>query len=346
VKVAGDTLERARLVGADRVTMVKRIAAFLAAAREARGRGGAERLPYDRSNPVIYDKDAVANCYTDDYLMALASAGDIRLVGMVTSSSVAPFNPWVSAADFRQWLVQRAEGVDRARRAGFSHLPDPVRGPDRHLERPASGRIEDTRPLGSEGSCLVVREARRAEPGKPLTLVMCGPLTLAADAYLLDPSIADKVVVAWFGGRKRDMGDYNGWADPWAAYIVLQRLRLVQFSVEETGRRAGPLVPKARLLELPPSPLRQWMIEKQHNGQPGDLDQDAPPAISLMRPDFIRAIRRVSFGGWVRCRGRDVPAFRDDRNGLASVVTATDQATATAEWWRALKNPKAYGMKK
>ena len=40
------------------------------------------QLPYDNSNPVIYDNDWT-NDYVDWYLMALASAGDIQYVGII-----------------------------------------------------------------------------------------------------------------------------------------------------------------------------------------------------------------------------------------------------------------------
>ncbi len=137
-------------------------------------------LPYDNTNPVIYVKDDPINCYTDDYVMALASAGDIRLVGMVTSSSVAPFNNLVTPEDYERFVVQRVEGIMHAKNSGFRNIPDPVRGPKGHLEKPASGKIEDTQPLGSEGSRLVVNEAKKATSDKPLLLIVCTGLTVHA----------------------------------------------------------------------------------------------------------------------------------------------------------------------
>jgi hypothetical protein len=293
---------------------------------------------------VIYDNDDVVDVYTDEYLMALASAGDIRLAGMITSSSVAPFNPWVPARDYERMVENREEGVRRALRSGLRSIPTPVRGPAEHLARPASGQIEDTQALGSEGGRLIVEEARTLGAGEALVVVMGGPLTAAADAYLQDPSIADKVVIAWLGGTRGDMGDYNGRADPWAAYIVLRRLRLVQFPAHEAGNEAAPRVPKDRLRELPPGEMRDWMISKEHpNGLPAGRDADSPPAIWLMRPDYVVKAERVSFGGWVERGGRNVPAFRDDPGGRTVVVTRADRQVATEEWWRALTNPAAYG---
>lgn len=306
----------------------------------------AVELPYDHTNPIVYVKDDAINCYTDDYVMALASAADINLVGMITSSSVAPFNRWVTSADYERFVIQRAEGVRRARNSGFRYIPDPVRGPNAHLEKPSSGKIEDTECIGADGSWLIVNKAREATCENPLLILVCTGLTVAADAYLLDNSIADKMVVAWLGGRDNDMADYDGWSDGWAAYVVLQRLKLVQFP----PWKADPYVPKSKLPELPDTQLRQWMIDKRHSYwktrdgqlQPGSCDADAPPAISVMRKDYALQGKTVSFGYWMIHDGHELPVFKGDPNGSALVVTCADRKTATEEWWKALKNPAAY----
>lgn len=308
--------------------------------------GKRAKLPYDDTNPIIYDKDEVVNCYTDDYLMSLASAGDIKLVGIITSSTVQDYNKHVTLQDYERMVTQRREGIRHARNSGFRNIPDPVRGPKAHLVKPASGRIEDTRPTGSPGSRLIMDEARKATVEKPLVVVVGGALTAAADAYLLDNAIADHVIVAWLGGRENDMCDYNGWADAWAAYIVLQKLRLVQFPAWQ----AVPRVPKPRLAELPDTELRQWMIEKRHSLwrthdgelQPGRYDGDASPAISVMRQDYVIKTKTVSFSHWAD-NDHELPVFRDDPGGRALVVACACAKVATEEWWRALKNPAAYG---
>lgn len=298
-------------------------------------------LPYDNTCPVVHDNDTVIDVYTEDYLMALASVGDIQLRGLVTSSSITPFNPYVPPGDFESdmpphphrlnFVVNRTHGVRLARAAGRSNIPDPIVGIKGHLERPKSGYIEDTVPLGSPGSWLVVQEARRATPDKPLVLVMGGQASIAADAYLLDPSIADRLVVAWLVGDELGLTGYNAEADPWAAYIVLAQMRLVAFPMNQ----ADPRVPKAWLNDLPDSEYRQWLIDKHHptNELPDERDADGQPAISLIRPDYVRAVRRVRFGGWAGV----CPLFEDAEEDRAMVVTQADQQIATTEWWRAMK---------
>ena len=44
-------------------------------------------LPYDNTCPIIiYDNDDADDRYTDEYLLSLASAGDITLQDMITTS--------------------------------------------------------------------------------------------------------------------------------------------------------------------------------------------------------------------------------------------------------------------
>jgi hypothetical protein len=299
----------------------------------------AQNLPYDNTNPIIVHNDDAVDVYTDEYVLALSSAGEIGLRGMITGSPVAPQNEAVTLEYMQNAARQRTEIANMARRSGFVRVPVPVTGAFAHLVRPESGAIDDTAAIHTEGSRLIVTEALRATPEKPLVIVAGGPLTDVADAYLLNRAVADRIIVAWVGGTLWDMLDYNGAADAWASYIVLEKLRLVQFVANDYL----PHVPKARLSTLPRTPLREWMIAKQHpNGLPDEHDGDGPPAISLMRPDFVGATRRVSFAGWVTRGGAAVPTFREDPNGRALVVTAASAAVATEEWWRALSNPAAY----
>lgn len=258
--------------------------------------GKLEPIPYNNSSPVIYDNDETIDVYTDDYLMALSDLGDIRLLGFVTSSSVEPFNKWVSDADFDRMIKERDDGLRAAKDSGLHNIPKHYVGTRGHLVKPQSGLIEDTTPLDSDGSRFIIKAAKQCSPEKPLVLIM-GPLTVAADAYLLDNSIKGNVVVAWLGGKLKNMGAYNGTADPWAAYIVLNRFRLVQFSEEKISRRSyAPTVSKRQLSALPPSELQKWMIAKQHPiGLPDERDADAPPAIFLMRPDYVVRSGRLRF---------------------------------------------------
>jgi hypothetical protein len=310
--------------------------------------------PYNKNCPVIYDNDTVIDVFTDDYLMALASAEEIQLKGIVTSSSIAPYNKYVPEVDFESdfppnptrlnFVNNRAYGVKLARESGFRHIPDPIIGIKGHLEKPKSGQIEDTRAIDSAGSKLIVTEARKATPEIPLLVIMGGTLSVAANAYLLDPLIVDRMVIAWLGGTINNMGDYNGGADWWAAYIVAQRLQLVLFP----NGLAEPQVPRKKLYDLPNRPYRQWLIEKKHPMQPIiEQDGDSQPAISLIRPDYISEMKQCSFSHWGENNGMDVPSksipyLKNNQNGNIIVITQADKTIGTNEWWRAISNPSAW----
>ncbi len=157
-------------------------------------------LPYDNTNPVIHTNDGNIDVYSLEYAMSLASAGDINLVGIV-GELVAPFH--------------YQDMVGKARRSGMVNIPDSVvmnrvAGATRALQEPASGLIEDTIPLTTLESNFIVSEANKATPENPLVIHTGGPLTAVADAYLLDNSIADKIIVTALLGRENDMVGLNG----------------------------------------------------------------------------------------------------------------------------------------
>ena len=297
-------------------------------------------LSYDRTNPVLYDNDSHSDVFTDELLLALASAGEIDLRGFITTS---PENPCVNRETYECDAAGRAGIVALAHVSGMKNLPAVVRGPSKPLAKPNSGRVEDTAILDTPGSRLIVCEAAKASPEQPLVIVMGGPLTAVADAYLLDPGIAGRTVVAWVGGFGGDAGDYNGFMDRWAAYIAVSRLQIVQFPVS----LGMPRVSKDKLKQLPESPLGQWMIEKRlpHvNRMPDGLvgDGDGNPVISLLNESFILDCKRMSFDRWdVGVQGL-APTYRDDPQGNILLVTRIDRKLAEEEWWKAISDPKAW----
>jgi hypothetical protein len=102
--------------------------------------------------------------------------------------------------------------VATGRASGLRNIPEPVAGTRGHLVKPASGKVEDTQPLDSPGRRQIVREAKAATAEKPLVVCVGGPLTAVADPYLLDNSIADRLVVAWLDNDQDGMYGCNGWS--------------------------------------------------------------------------------------------------------------------------------------
>jgi len=321
----------------------------------------AEPIPYDYRNPVIFVQDGgIESGFMDVYLMALQSAGVIDLRGMITSTTWGEENrqPPYSPVPDENLLRERRELIDKGRRSGFRNIPDTVAGPTLTLwgRRPASGRIEDTIPFGTPGSWLIVNEARAASTARPLVVVMGGDPTAVADAYLLDPTIADRVIVAWQAGYLRADGtvsadgSFNMSVDPWASYIVTERLRAVLFVGKGYAEGGIPQTPKSWLSALPDTEIRQLMTEA---GWPRDgyfweplWDIDCTPAIALTRSDYVIETRRYSISYWEPSpwtAGVYLPVYAPDPSGNLLAVIRASEPVATQEWWARATAPEAWG---
>ncbi len=66
-------------------------------------------------------------------------------------------------------------------------------------------------PQDSEGARLLIEEARRCTPDRPLFVCMGGPLTDVASALLLAPDIAPNLIVVWIGGQEYPFGHPKPW---------------------------------------------------------------------------------------------------------------------------------------
>jgi hypothetical protein len=186
-------------------------------------------------------------------------------------------------------------------------------------------------------SRFIVEAAQLATPEDPLVIVTGGQLTTVANAYLLDPSIADRVVVSGIFGVQAP--GYNAGLDEWAWKIALARFRVLAVPVGPPGDRGTvymkpPQVPKDRIrTELPQNkPFFRWMFEKHHpsNGAPAGHDFDGQAAIPLIRPGYITEIQR-----W-KVRGLDnngALILEKDPNGPIYESLDANQGVATDAFW-------------
>ncbi|MEK5061451.1 nucleoside hydrolase [Paenibacillus sp. FSL H7-0326] len=87
-------------------------------------------------------------------------------------------------------------------------------------EKPLS---DEMTPEPSDGAVAIVREALADDPS-PFYVIFLGPLTDLASAYLMEPSIADKVKVVWIGGGPYPNGgwEHNLFNDIHAANVVFE----------------------------------------------------------------------------------------------------------------------------
>ncbi len=304
-------------------------------------------LPAVHAPAIWHDNDDPRDVYTQEYLLALASTGQIKLVGTSTSTVVSPFNPFVSAAQAESFGVGRTEIQAKAEASGLSGFP-PVTPQVLvgYLSTPASGQLEDTVALNSPvGNAIVAAAHLHGTQQKPLLVVCGGAMTAVADAYLIDPAVASKIMVCWLGGRLADLDEYNAGQDGWGNAVVLKNLPVTMFPVDiPTQEGSSPIVTKADLVNsLPPCPLRDLMVVKDHpeNSLPGSIDADGLPAVFILNPAVIKSSVRKRFSGTttINFGGQQhrIAVLSNDPNGNVVFATAVDQPLASRAWWHAFE---------
>jgi hypothetical protein len=229
----------------------------------------------------------------------------------------------------------------------LQNIPDPTTSTANPLlVRPASSDIDQTDPNNSEGANLIRTESERLSlPYRPLVVVTGGRLTDVADAYLIDHSVVDRVVVVSSLGSLTDSGGGamtapNGEMDPWADVIVTSKFRYVQVSsfYDQTTD-----VPTSRISDLPPNnKFSDWIAAKQSKifNLAKAADQVAVAAVGI--PGFAVEVKRVSAVGPADAGATNGPNLVDDPSGHIWLVRQVAGNKATDRFWELLKNPKTF----
>lgn len=208
---------------------------------------GLEISRVSADNPMIYDNDWWKDVPDAAYLWAKASLGEADLRGNIVSRDM-----WGWQEGYTYKLEQGMEDaqslLEAARASRLSNIPQPITGADAALVRPESGTIGDTQFTRSPGSDLIVAEAKKATPEKPLLVYTGGPCTTVAVAYLTDPSIADRIIVLQIDG-----GAYNA-KDSWSWEIAKERLPFANWARGYFWGEWSDWEPD-RFEELPKNPL-------------------------------------------------------------------------------------------
>jgi hypothetical protein len=289
------------------------------------------RLPVDERNPIVLLNDGPDDNWQGEYAVLLANSGGPALAGIVVNTSPGWQDLDANIAGWRGLVAA-------ARASGLRGIPDPTASIGAPLVRPASGQIDDTAANRSEGARLIVETSTRLSlPYRPLVVATGGRLTDVADAYLVDPTVTERVVVVSSLGTTTAsggaMGNPNGEMDPWADAIVTARFRFVQVSAFYDQLTD---VPAARLSELPGNALGSWIAAKQPKiwNLPEAADQVAVVAVGV--PSFATAVDRVSAAAPVGAGATAGPDLVADPNGSAWLVTQSAGAEATGRFWKAL----------
>ena len=290
-------------------------------------------LPVDARNPIILANDGAFDNWQGEYAILLAASGGPKLAGIVVNASSA----WPDInANIAGWRGL----VTAARTSGIRDVPDPIASIGSPLVRPADGQFQSTAPNRSEGARLIVDTSLRLSlPYRPLAVVTGGRLTDVADAYLMDPTVTDRVVVVSSLGTVTAAGgamsNPNGEMDPWADAIVTKFFRFVQVSSFYDQQLMD--VPSSRLADLPANPFGDWIATKQPSiwGLSQAADQVGVIAVGI--PTFVTAVERVSTTSIVAAGAAAGPDLVSDPGGADWLVTQTTSAAATSRFWQALR---------
>ena len=299
--------------------------------------GVAREIPVDERNPVVLTNDGIDDNWQGEYAVLLAASGVLKLDAIIVSTSPG----WADVeANIRGWRAL----VEAARMSGLRHIPDPIASTGPPLTRPADGAIEKTPGNRSEGAHRILEASHRLGlPYRPLVVLTGGRLTDVADAYLIDPTVTERVVVVSALGTTDAsggaMGIPNGEMDPWAEMIVASRFRYVQVSAYYDQLTD---VPDSRLAEVPANALGAWIVAKQPKiwGVPLAADQVGVAAVCL--PDFAVVVERVSPAGAIGQGATAGPDLISDPDGTGWLVRESKGSVATDTFWQLLLETAAH----
>jgi hypothetical protein len=291
----------------------------------------------DARNPVVIFNDSQYDNWQGEYAVLLAAVGGLTLDGIVVVTGS-------NANNIDDNLADRRNLVAAARASGMRNIPDPIKSVGAQLVRPANGDIDATVGNNSEGARFIVDESNRLSlPYRPLAVVMGARLTDVADAYLIDRTVVDRVViVSELGSLTASgaaMGSPNGEMDPWADVIVTSRFRFVQVSAyyDQTTD-----VPPSRVSELPANAFGAWITSRRSQiwNLPQAADQVGVAAVALS--SFAVAVERVSASGSVAAGASVGPTLTDNPNGPLWLVRQIAPQVAINRFWEILLDPRTY----
>jgi hypothetical protein len=287
-------------------------------------------------NPILYDNDWWFDVFDNNYLWAQASLGTAKLRGNIVSRDMWD---WEKGYLYKMedCLKDGEKAIALARRVGLKNIPDLTRGSDRVLQRPASGRIEDTRAQPTDGSRLIVAEAKKASAEKPLLIISGGPLSTVANALLTNPEIAPNLVVF----SLTVAGGYNG-NDAWSPYIVAKKTRLVDWATDTFWDKNSVFTAKDFEV-LPKNPFCDDMrrLIASDLGQANQLG-DGAALVWLWRNDCWTGVKRRR-AEWNGHSVQFVEAKPDEAADLLDIPKASTHLRACRdEFFRVLTQPTLF----
>ncbi|WKN40770.1 hypothetical protein [Tunicatimonas pelagia] len=280
---------------------------------------------------VVFDNDDHRDTYTEEMLILAEHLGVLDLKAIITT---------YQHSEYPEFVRGREEIRKKAKQAELKVDYELFSGANETLTVPSSGKIKDTKPLDIDGSLFIVSEAKKASPTQPLAILTGGQLTSVANAYLLDSTIADQIIVlGLFGAPKID---YNANLDSWAWTIILAKMKVISFKFREDNGDFGkaflqmPSVPKDRLQEvLPGNAFTQWMIDKRHPSQEIlQQDADGNALATLLSDKYITDYQRWSFQKVDPDNHHPIMIL--DQKGKVHEILSANKEIGTKTYWQIL----------
>jgi hypothetical protein len=296
-------------------------------------------LPVYTRSPVILDNDNWSDNWAGENAFLLANSGEMRLVGLIVNAS----KYWPDlGANLSGWTNL----VNAARGSNLKNIPDITVGASTTLKVPADRKIDSTLPLNTPGAQLIVDVSRRLYlPEQPVLVITGSQLTNLADAYLIDRTVVDRVLVVSSLGSHIDpmtvMTGPNGDLDPWADWIVAQRFKYIQIAVRYDQAAE---VTEADVPKLPDNKFGHWMRAKRPKLSTWDTAADQLAVLAAGLPTFVTEVKRSTpdtSAGFNSPPGQGPPLV-PSTTGDAWVVTQVEAAMARQNLWERLRAPQTF----
>lgn len=286
-------------------------------------------VPQGRVDAVI-DSDAfneVDDQFAIAYLLASGEKTDVRAIyaAPFLNSSVSSPGEGMEASfqEIRRLLelTGRTDLESSLYRGSTQFLPD------------------ESTPIRSAAAADLVRRARAHSAADPLYVVAIGAITNVASALLLDPSIAERIVVVWLGGHSfdsPDMREFNLRQDVAAARVVFNSAAPLVL-IPCLGVASGFVLPVAemRFYLQGRGPLCEFLLNRVCGAERSRLDREA---VSRVIWDVTAAAWLLNDGGrFLRSELRPCPvpeydgyyAFPPGRRLIRYVSAVNRDALAT-----------------
>ena len=276
-------------------------------------------------NPIIYDNNDFARSLDDEYLWAKASLG-ANLVGVIASRNLS--SDTANHSTLAGNLADAIASVATARNSGIKGLPDPVAGTNSIITPAPGGGALDFIPEDNAGSRLIIAEARKACPDRPLVVIAEGQPTTVANALLLDSSIGDRILVLGY-----EFGRAN--VSP-EAFLVAKRCRYINCDL-----RWKDEFPAAAPASLPRNPMGDSLRAHWLQVKPGPASRWG--SVSALVWLFNNATWRGAQPMSTPASDKFQVSTLSEMDFLHITDGNVDKAAQAAEILRTLADPKTYG---